>query len=166
MNLLKKNIIFFYLIFLCSCAQHGQIKKTELKEKKYYSSSGFALIYDEKLISQKIVNKKIDNNKIQTLHYILKKNTPVRITNLQNSKFLETKISKKGEYPKIFNIVISDKIAEILDLDPENPYIEISEIKKNKKFIAKISNTFDEERNVAEKAPVQTVEMDDLNSTL
>ena len=29
---------------------------------------------------------------------------------------------------KIFTLVISDKIASILDLNPNNPYIEVSEI--------------------------------------
>ena len=59
--------------------------------------------------------------------------------------------------------MISKKIAEILEIDPENPFVEVIELKKNKTFVAKESNTFDEERNVAETAPVDEVKMDDLS---
>ena len=66
-------------------------------------------------------------------------------------------------YPNIFNVVISKEIASILELDPDNPYVEINEIKKNRTFVAKESNTFDEEKNVAEKAPIDEVKMDVLS---
>ena len=75
----------------------------------------------------------------------------------------ETKVDKIADYPMIFNVVISKEIASLLELDPDNPYVEIIELKKNKKFVAKKSNTFDEEKNVAEKAPVQEIEIDDLS---
>ena len=51
-----------------------------------------------------------------------------------------------------------------MGLDPDNPYVEIIEVKKNKTFIAKESNTFEEEKNVSEKAPVNEVKMDDLST--
>ena len=96
----------------------------------------------------------------------MKNNTPVRITNLKNSKSLETKVYKKANYPKIFNVVVTKKIASILDLDIENPFVEIIEIKKNKKFIAKEGNTFEEEKKVANTAPVDEIEMDDLTASV
>ena len=71
------------------------------------------------------------------MHSSLKKNTPIKIINLENSKFIETQIYKKSTYPKIFNIVISKKISSILELDLNNPFVEIFEIKKNKTFISK-----------------------------
>ena len=40
--------------------------------------------------------------------------------------------------------------------------MEVLEVKKNKTFIAKESNTFDEEKRVAEKAPVDEIKMDDI----
>ena len=158
----------FYVIFVLtvySCA-NMQIKPAINKEeKKYYSSSGFALIYEKELHKQKIINKKIDNDSIQIMHNFLKVNTPVHIINPQNSKVVEAKISKRASYPKIFNSVITEKIATILELDRDNPYIIIDEIKKNKTFIAKKSNTFEEEKNVAEKAPVKEIKVDDLSSS-
>ena len=97
------------------------------------------------------------------MHSSLKKNTHIKIVNPDTSKFIETKIFKKAKYPQLFNIVVSKKIAKILDLDLDNPYVEVYELKKNKTFVAKKSNTFDEERNVAESAPVDSVQMDDLS---
>ena len=37
------------------------------------------------------------------------------------------------------------------------------EIKKNKTFVAKEGKIFDEEKNVADKAPVEKIEIDDLS---
>ena len=97
------------------------------------------------------------------MHHFLKKNTLVKVINPENEKFIITKISKTAMYPKIFNIVVSNKIAKTLELDDQNPYVEVLELKKNKTFIAKEGTIFDEERKVAEKAPVDEVVMDDLS---
>ena len=51
--------------------------------------------------------------------------------------------------------MITKKIAEILELSYDNHYVEVMELKKNKTFIAKKSDTHEEEKNVAEKAPVK-----------
>ena len=159
MNLKKISVIFLVNILLYSCADY----KIEKKEKLYYSSSGFALIYEDNLYLQKVVNKKINNEDLSVMHNLLKINTPIKIINPDNSKVIETKIYKKAKYPKIFNIVISKKIASILELDINNPYVEVVEVKKNKIFIAKKTNTFDEEKKVAENAPVDEITMDDLS---
>ena len=98
------------------------------------------------------------------MHSFLKTNTPIKIINPVNSKVVVTKIYKKAKYPKIFNVVISKKIASILELDLNNPYVEIIEVKKNKTFVAKKTNTFEEEKNVAGKAPVDEIKMDDLTN--
>ena len=158
MNLKKISILFIVNIVLYSCADY----RIEKKEKLYYSSSGFALIYENNLYLQKVVNKKINNEDLSVMHNLLKINTPVRIINPDNSKVIETKIYKRANYPKIFNVVISQKIASILELDANNPFVEIIEIKKNKTFVAKKTNTYEEEKNVAEKAPVDEIKMDDL----
>ena len=96
------------------------------------------------------------------MHNLLKSNTPIRIINPANSKVIETKIYKKANYPKIFTIVVSEKIASILELDLDNPFVEVVEVKKNKTFIAKKTNMFEEEKKVAAILPVNEVKMDDL----
>ena len=160
MNLNKIFLTFVFSIILSSCADY----KVEKKKKHFYSSKGFVLIFEDDLYVQKIVNKKINNAELHTMHDILKINTPIKIINPENSKFVETKIYKRANYPKIFNIVITQKIASILELDQNNPYVEIYEIKKNKTFIANQANTFEEEKNVAEKAPIDKIEIDNLST--
>ena len=55
-------------------------------------------------------------------------------------------------------------MAEVLELDFDNPYVEVMEIKKNETFIAKKGTTFEEEKNVAIKAPVEKIEIDNLST--
>jgi len=165
MTIIKRIILFTFIIFLHSCVNTGVNKNNITKEKKYYSSTGFALIYDDDLNAQGIINKKIDNGKIITIHSTLRKNTLIKIINPDNLKFVETKIIKNGKYPKIFNIVISKKIAELLEIDGNNPYVEIYETKKNKRFIAKEGFIFDEEKKVVTNAPVDEIKMDNLSES-
>ena len=162
MNLKKIILTFVYVTTLYSCADYSVKDNIKKKERLYYSSSGFALIYDDNLYLQKVVNKKINNEEIKVMHNLLKSNTPIRIINPANSKVIETKIYKKANYPKIFTIVVSKKIASILELDLDDPLVEVAELKKNKTFIAKKTNTFEEEKQVADINPVNEVKMDDL----
>ena len=56
---------------MTQCANYENVKKTQEIDKKYYSSIGFALIYDDILFDQGILNKKINNNEIVVLHSFL-----------------------------------------------------------------------------------------------
>ena len=162
MNLNKIIFLLISIIFLSTCADYKTGKKIQKEEKPYYSSIGFALIYEDHLYMQKMLNKKINNDDLSVMHSFLKVNTPIIITNPNNSKFVKTKIYKRANYPKIFNAVISQKISSILELDPNNPYIEINEVKKNKTFIAKKSEIFEEEKNVVVKIPLDEIKVDYL----
>ena len=162
MNLKKIILAFVYINLLYSCADYSVNKSVQKKVRQYYSSSGFALIYEDNLYIQKVVNKKINNEDIKVMHSLLKTNTPIKIINPANSKVIETKIYKKANYPKIFTIVVSERVALILELDLDNPFVEVIEVKKNKTFVAKKTNTYEEEKNVAEKAPVDEIKMDKL----
>ncbi len=163
MKLKQTFILFLFIFFLFSCADYKISKKADKIERQYYSSSGFTLIYDDELFITKAVNKKINNDDIVILHNFLKKNTPVKIINPENSMTVEAKILKKANYPKIFNSVISKKVALLLKLNPGNPFVEIIELKKNETFIAKEGSIFEEEKNVADKAPVDQIKMNDLS---
>ncbi len=158
-------VLISVFLFISACAEYKTSKKILDAERKYYTSTGFALIYENHLYTDKILNRKIDNNTLSVVHNFLKKNTPIKIINPENQKFIKTKIYNNGKYPQIFNIVISKKIATLLDLDFNNPYIEVIEVKKNKTFIAKKSNTYEEEKKVAEKAPIDEIKMDDLSTS-
>jgi len=163
MNKFIKFILILFSTFLLSCAEYRVDKSSKKKERQYFSSSGFALIYEEDLYKKNLINKKMKKGSLGVMHSTLKTNTPIKIVNPENSKYIITKIIKKAEYPKIFNSIISKKIAQILLLDFDNPYIELFEIKKNKTFIAKKSDTFDEEKNVADKVPVDEIKMDNIS---
>jgi len=93
----------------------------------------------------------------------LKSNTQVKITNIINGKSLVATVGKNSQYPSFNNIVLSVRIAEELDLNVNQPYVEIIEILENSIFVAQKAKTFDEERNVAIKAPVNKISINDLN---
>ena len=173
MNLIKKIILFSLVLILGACAEYKTGKLKQIKKKEFYSSKGFALIYSAELFKQGVIAKRLNNNdivdnklnheQIIAIHSSLKKNTTIKIINPENSKVIETKIFKKAYYPMIFNIVLSKKIATILELDTDNPYVEVFEVKINKTFVAKEGNIFEEEKNVANAAPIGEIKMDDLS---
>ena len=156
--------IFFIFILIYSCADYKNNRSVNKPEKVYHTSSGFALIFEDDLYIQKIVNRKIKNDAISVMHSQLKKNTLIAITNPESAITIETRVTKSAQYPSIYNVIISKKAAEILKLNTNNPFVELREIKKNKTFIAKEGNTFEEEKTVAEKAPVESIEMNDLTT--
>ena len=162
---MKFNLIYIYIfIFLFSCTQDMKIIKKHSKVREpTYSSKGFALIYEDSIFERKIVNKKLNNDQNYVLHSFLKNNTLVSISNPFNSKSLTAKVRKTYKYPSIYNIVITKKMADNLDLDINNPYVEVLTIKKNDKFIAKEASIFEEEKNVANTAPVTSININDLS---
>ena len=162
---MKFNLRFIYIfVFLFSCTQDMKIiKKISKVSEPTYSSKGFALIYEDSIFESKIVNKKLNNDQNYVLHPLLKNNTLVSISNPFNSKSLTAKVKKTFKYPSVYNIVITKKMAENLDLDINNPYVEVIEIKKNDKFIAKEASIFEEEKNVANKVPVTLIDINDLS---
>ena len=88
----------FLLIFLFACEQ----RYTNLEYNsnfENFSNKGFALIYDEQLYKNKIVNKKIDERSLIIFNNKLKHDTPVKVTNLLNGKYILAKIGKKSNIP-------------------------------------------------------------------
>jgi hypothetical protein len=164
MNILKKIICLFVILILTNCANYKVDKSKIELEKKLYSSSGFALIYDDALYSQGIVSKRLANDEIAVMHSVIKRNADIKIINPLTLKEITTRVFKRADYPKIFNIVISRKMAEELELDFDNPYVEVIQLKKNATFIAKKGTTYEEEKNVAAKVPVEKIEIDNLST--
>jgi hypothetical protein len=62
--------------------------------------------------------------------------------------------------------VITTRIANELSIDLDEPYVDLVLISENSTFIAKKAKTFDEEKNVAEKAPVDGIIIDNLGTDL
>ncbi len=173
---------FIYLIFiiLFSCEHHSsniniKSKPEELKpivkkekideipkknEKKdliniVYSNKGFALIYEEDTDNSS--EYKLDNASINILSPNLPNGTPVRITNIINEKSLITVVKNKTVLPIFYNSVITGRIVSELSINPNEPYIFIETINSNNLYVANDVKTFDEEKEVANKAPVDDI---------
>ena len=156
-----KIIIFFVLIFFNSCVPVE--KKVDISFKEVFSNSGFSLVYDNELNSE-IVTKRIDDRSLIIFQKNLKPRTSVKIVNLLNNKSTIAEVGEKSIYPDFYNAVISKRIANLIEIDINEPYTSIIEIDKNSTFVAKKAKTFEEERVVAEKAPVDVIGVKDLNS--
>ncbi|MBD1174770.1 hypothetical protein IDH32_05280 [Pelagibacterales bacterium SAG-MED01] len=157
-------ITFFLIFFIYGCGESpfGNNNKAKFKIEKRFKNSGFALIYSDNL--KKI--KKLDNRSLTIHHKKLKRKSMVKITNLKNGKSLIAEVkSNKVNFSDFYNSVITERIAENLELNINEPYIEIVLISKNSTFVAKKSKTFDEEKEVAEKAPIDGIQINDLNNT-
>ena len=66
MNLIYKILFFILILFTTQCANYESVKQDQEIDKKYYSSVGFALIYDDSLFDQGILDRKIDNDKMES----------------------------------------------------------------------------------------------------
>ena len=62
--------------------------------------------------------------------------------------------------------MITSRIANELSINLDEPYVDLVLISENSTFIAKKAKTFDEEKNVAEKAPVDGITIDNLGTEL
>ena len=146
-------------MFFVGCEQYKpNTAKLNIKPGKKYSNFGFALIY-----SQDLDIKKLDNRSLHIFHKSLKKKSFVKITNPLNNKSLIAEVlSGKVEFSNFYNSIISSRIAETLELDIDEPYIEIILISENSTFIAKKAKTFDEEKKVAQKAPIDGIKISNL----
>ena len=148
-------------VFLFSCTTIDRTNKIIFDQT--YSNAGFTLVFDEILFKNKTVDKKIDNRSLIIFQRNLKKNTQVKITNLINNKSIIGVVGTKAVYPLFFNSVISKRIATEIEINNNEPYIQIVEINRNSSFIANKAKTYDEEKEVAEKAPVLEIGIKDLN---
>ena len=155
-----KNLLFLIpLIFILGCEQYSsKSDKINFKPEKKYKNIGFALIYNDDL---KI--KKIDQRSLIIFNNKLKKDTDIKITNLLNEKYLIAKVGKSSKYPIFYNSVISERIATELDIDPDQPYVRVETINSSNTFVANKAKTFDEEKKVANKAPVDSISIQNIS---
>ena len=156
-------ILLIVLITSCTSNNYKTVNVDPILEK--FSNNGFALIYNDKLNDDKIISKKMDERDLIIFQRNLRKGTSVKITNPFNGKTIIAKVGKKANYPSFNNSVVSIRISKELEIDINEPYIFIEEIRDNASFIAKKAKTFEEEKKVADKAPVDSISVNDLNDT-
>jgi len=157
----KILFIIISIFFLVGCEQNNLDKKViNQGSSDKYKNSGFALIYNSNLKDEKKITKKIDSRSLLIFHKSLKKNSFVKITNPTNQKTIIAEvISNKVKFSDFYNCVITQRIAEELSLDLNEPYIDLVLISQNSTFVAKKAKTFNEEKKVAEKVPVDGVQL-------
>ena len=161
-----KILIIIFAFFLVGCEQN-KLNKIEIDKKTFdkYKNSGFALIYNKELKAKKKITKKLDNRSLLIFHKSLKKHSFVKITNPTNQKTIIAKVvSNQVQFSDFYNCVISLRIAEELSLDLYEPYVDLVLISQDSSFIAKKAKTFEEEKKIAEKAPIDGIQIDNLGS--
>ena len=150
-----------------SIVKNKEIKETQKKNTKeeliniVYSNKGFALIYSEDAVNS--LQYKLDNTSINILSPNLPNGTPVRITNIINGKSLITVVQNKSVLPIFYNSVITNRIVNELSINPNEPYIFIETINSNNLYVANDVKTFDEEKEVANKAPVDDIMIQNIS---
>ena len=155
-------IKFLFCLFLLSCNQsfNNETKKINISSENKYQNSGFALVYDDNLENI----KKIESRSLDIYHKSLKKRSIVKITNPNNGKYLIANVkSNKIKFSNFYNSILSLRIAEELELDLNEPFVELILLSKESTFVAKKAKMFEEEKTVAEKAPVDGIMINDLN---
>jgi len=162
----KRIFLFFIMLFISNCTAINQtkIQTSQLLEDPFINK-GFALIYNENHLKEKIISKKIDERSLIIFQKNLKKNTKVKITNIKNNRSIIATVGNNANYPSFNNSVLSIRIADEINLDKKEPYVEILEILENSVFVAKKAKTFEEEKKVATNVPVNNISISDLNST-
>ncbi|MSP10625.1 MAG: hypothetical protein EXR14_03415 [Pelagibacteraceae bacterium] len=151
-----KILLIFFLLFLSSCIKEFNAdENVKFKFDKKYKNSGFALIYSDNLK----ISEKLDNTSLFIFHKSLEKKSFVKITNPLNEKSLIAEVIKNTvNFSDFYNSVITERIMNELELNQNEPLIEINLISPNSTFIAKKVEIFDEEKKIAEKAPVDIIQ--------
>ena len=157
----KKIFILFFII--TSCTSTNNLKNQNIVSHVKFSKKGFALVYDFSDEVKQEVAKKIDERSLLIYQKNLKKGTEVKIINLFNNKSIVATVGSDTKYPSFYNSVLSKRIAKEIDLEINQPYVEILTLNTGTFFIAKKAKTFEEERQVANKAPVDGISINDLS---
>ncbi len=155
--------IFFFVLFVTfvSCTENNEI----VNSKKFinYKNKGFTLVYNDNLYKDKLIDRKLNSRSLLIFNNSLEIETPVRITNMLNGKYILAKVSKNANYPFFYNSVISERIANDLEIDLDEPYVEIKTLNQKNSFIIGKAKMFEEEKVVANKVPVEGIEIKNIS---
>ena len=156
---MKYKVILLLFILTTACAP----QLVTLNKKEPYAANGFALIYNEFDFNERTIKGRMNNDDLQISHQNLKIGTLIKISNPKNKKSLILKNVKRIRYPDFYKILITEAVMEKLKLDKNLPMLEIVEVKKNKSFIAKEAKTYNEEKKISSKAPVENIQISNIS---
>ena len=131
--------------------------------KSLYSAKGFAYIYTNEDYNKKLIKKKFTTTQFQISHNKLKSGTLIKLMNPITKDFIILKASKKVQFPDLYKVLITEPVANKLNLRKDLPLVEILEVKKNKSFIAEKSKIYNEEKKIHSNAPVELVKIDNIS---
>ena len=95
---------FLFIIFISALSCAEQSKKINYSKKfNNYSNKGFTLIYDEKLFKSKFINKKLNDRSLLIFNNVLEEETPIKVTNLINGKYLLATGGNSANSPFFYN---------------------------------------------------------------
>ena len=146
---MKYNIFFF--ILFSSCINNSYTSKNSV----IYTAKGFAHINNQSV-------ENLNSDKLFVSHNKIRLGKKIQISNPVNRKSVEAIVKNKKVYDNFYKVSISNEIAVMLGLDLTFPYVEISEIKKNESFIAKKTITENIEKKIANKAPIEKININNL----
>jgi len=150
-------IILIFIFYSCST------NTTKIENKPAYNSTGFAYIFNDIDYKNNVIKGKLDNKKLQVSILDLKVNTLVKIINPKTKDSITIKNSKKVDYPDFYKVLITQAVADKINVNNENLLVEIVELKKNKSFIAKKAKIFNEEKKISSNAPVTSVKISNIS---
>ena len=151
--------IILILFFVLSCSPQFNT----INQKKPYSTKGIAYIYNDFDFKEKIIKGRMNNDKMQISHQNLRTGTLIKIINPKNNETLVLKNIKRIKYPDFYKILITKPVAKKLNLDPNLPLLEITEVKKNKSFVAEKAKIYNEEKKISSKAPITSVKISNIS---
>ena len=129
-----EKLIILLIFFLANCDQYTVKQKDDFNGLKTlkYKNSGFTLVFNENLDVKNLEERSLD-----ILHASLKKKSLVKITNPINNKSIIARVkSTNKNFSSFYNSVISKRIAEEIELDLDEPFIEIISITKDLSFLS------------------------------
>ncbi len=153
----KKIIFFLFFIFSCD------LQQPNVSQKAPYSATGFAYVYNLNDYNNKIIKGKMNNETMQISHQKLKTGALIKITNPKNKESIVLKNIKRIRYPDFYKVLITEPVVNQLDLNVNLPIIEVTEIKKNRSFVAKKAKIFNEEKTIPSNAPVASVQISNIS---
>ena len=159
----KILILIFLFFYSCTVNTVNNNKIETNVQTEFFSNKGFALVFNNDLKKQKLTSRIIDDRSLIIFQKNLKKDTKVKITNLLNNKSILATVGSNSKYPNFYNSVVSKRIFNELDMFNSEPYVEIVTVSTSSTFLAKKAKTYDEEKKVADKAPVDGISVSDLS---
>tara|TARA_B100001057_G_scaffold287788_1_gene287847 strand:- start:88 stop:825 length:738 start_codon:yes stop_codon:yes gene_type:complete len=152
-----KLAIFIFFVLSCS----PQLKTHH--QKKLYSATGFAYVYNDYDFQNKIIFGKLNNEQLQISHQNLKIGVLIKIINPKNNKSIILKNIKRTKYPDFYKVLITQPVMDKLELNVDLPILEIMEIRKNKSFIAEKARIYNEEKKLLSNAPITSVKISNIS---